>query len=187
MLCPNCNANTASSKFCPDCGAALVSQQTAPNHVNRKKIGGWLLFFCAIITLWFPLSAFSAFFKYEEQMRAYGFEDPIVSAVGDIAFGSLVIASISVVCGILIWRGSMRGKRIAIGFLIAYPFLAALFSAVALQEIEGVPGAGQTRVDIVMYVVGKVIFSSIWLVYFFRSKRVKKYYSNDLIDNTAAV
>ena len=94
---------------------ATSSQATAP-----VKVGGWLLFFCVVLTL-VPLSVFSqwaAFWKEGEP--TFASFPAIETSMILCFFVSVALRSYGFIVGIMIWAGNTRGREIAKRFLIVY-------------------------------------------------------------------
>lgn len=196
MKCQTCSSfSTGESKFCSNCGAPMPrsnepNQQATPaqeatainpaltTEKRRVKVGGWIVVFCIIITILFPLSSCTNFSEYSNAPLKHGIDrtSVVYHAVGLNAFGFLFIGIYAFVAGCRIWRGSPDGRRIAIVFLIVYPVAACVINFIAIEMLKGT-GSGVIGVELLRGIVGSIIFSLIWLSYFKWSKRVRETYS----------
>lgn len=184
MNCPECNAELPDkSKFCPQCGRSMhppaAEASSRSDRGVKVRVGGWLVLFCALLTVAFPLSGIAGMSAHADLSFRPGVDadSPVLNALGQIALGGLIAGVYAFIAGLRIWLGAPNGKRIAVTFLIAYPLIMLLFNFIAFDMIRNVQGAGQVRGELISSTLGPFLFAAIWLAYFMLSRRVRATYS----------
>lgn len=146
------------------------------DRVDDYGVRGWLKAFCVILVIVFPITALSAFSDAMDYHQSIGYaNDPVSGVKYIVAVGSGFMAFWSFISGIIIWRGSPDGKRVALFFLSIYPIIAALTAFAAAKAID-TDGYASLKINLAMYVLVKLAFSAIWISYFLRSRRIKGLY-----------
>jgi tetratricopeptide (TPR) repeat protein len=127
---------------------------TSAHAKGPKGIGGFLLFFCLILTvispvIWIVLEI--PVFKSRQFDQA-----DLIGAIHQL-YG--------ICTGIWIWSGRRSGKKAALAFLLVTVITAFVYAIVSASPVNG-PGS-----------YSPVIFSILWWRYFQKSERVKNTYT----------
>jgi zinc-ribbon domain len=182
MFCPHCGTQVAATnRYCRSCGGNLGLPSSrgvgsyavagdpqaipAAHDAEIRGVGGWLLFFCVILTVLGPIAFVS-------------------DISGEHFFLSVLrglITIFAVVVGINLWSVSER----ALGLLRAYFAVAAvygllllavtLFSAFARPEQNLLESIGRPSFRLL-----KLAFLAAWYAYFHSSRRVRSTYGSNL-------
>ncbi|MBZ5532172.1 MAG: hypothetical protein LAO20_12135 [Acidobacteriia bacterium] len=199
MFCGRCGQQIPdASELCPLCGqpasinlpppnpdqheaiapvtapvSALVEQR--PIDPKLKGVGGWLLFFCVVITILTPLGA----------VRELALDD-LFSTENLVV---VVVAVFGLVVGLIVWSA----QRLAIPLLRAYFIFMAIIAVLgvvgAVVEMQGVKAEPGSTVDgnsMVAFVASfrSLIFVLIWGTYFHKSERVRATFGRNLWGRT---
>ncbi len=82
-----------------------------------RGVGGWLLFFCFALVALGPPGTLENLHKMWEHLQSGVF--PVVRQIAILeTVGALLITVYGIVVGILIWRGSQRGRNLARQYLV---------------------------------------------------------------------
>jgi hypothetical protein len=133
----------------------------SPELAKLKGVGGWLMWFCIVLTILQPL-----FFAAE----AIGNRGPLVVLI------DVVLAAISIGTGIMVWRVEEN----------AFTFLKVFFGVMAamavLAIIGGVSGGADARAKGEGFGAGFriLVFVGVWYSYFNKSKRVLATFGKNL-------
>jgi len=157
------------------------------NEENLSGIGGWLLFFCIVITIFNPLR--TAYQLIEEYAAIEGLTADF-PFLNDLVYTetvfSVLLALISIFVGIKIW--SVNKTKITI--VSVRMWLAILFAAlIAIPLIlEFIIYAtfnqnGYLYTFSWLTILGNAIYAIIWWQYFKRSVRVKNTFSENAQSN----
>lgn len=174
--CSVCKAEVdAHAEICPQCGADLSETEHITNPSSVVKVGGWLLFFCIILTIITPIFSFSTIIyvlvkmplliKYAPDFALWEKID-LVMMVGIISF--------SIYAGISLWKKKSGAVDLAKKYLIAF-FIYSLVEAVIVLSY--------TKADVGMNLLRSFVFVGIWYTYLTKSKRVKDTYSLGTADS----
>ena len=189
MFCFKCGAEVAKdANFCQACGAAVfqpeapAAQATAPQKSAAKLVEpgvkGWLKFLCISLTILSPLWVLAAIGREWNETRPYFAQWPsLETAVVYETWASLALVSFGVFAGYRLW--SVHPKAVATAklyFWVQVPVLVAISAMVI--AVADLHSAGtnamvdQSAKDVLRSVVNSVV----WLLFLYRSKRVKATY-----------
>jgi hypothetical protein len=162
-----------------------MNEQTPPlpnqeaNPTPYKGVGGWLLFFCIVLTIIGPLvgifnlaSGFATCYPLLERFPAL-----ILLLLVDTIL-SLALIAFGIVTGIMLWRVLPNARKIAKIYL--WSSLGYAVIATILPFVVGLPQ--ETYKAMLPEVIGTLfkgmIFFGIWFSYLCTSKRVKATYES---------
>lgn len=168
-----------------------VFQSSAPSNVvpvPRAKsnalqgVGGWLLFFCIILTIISPLLTISQLASgWQEVKPVFNKFPSIKTAMIWESIGILALGVYGFIVGCIIWNGSLKGRVIAKGFLLVRLLGFIAIEILAFAILSDLPP--EIIIEAVRYyfyaVLREIVFFSIWWLYFQKSKRVKNTYVID--------
>jgi len=140
-------------------------------------VGGWLLFFCLVLTLFSPLATlFNLVGSFAAASPAFArFPGLLAISVIDTLL-SVGLMVFSIYAGIGLWRiqpGAVQTTKTFLKFFLGYLAFAAV-----LPFMAGLPAAANEAMvaAVVVSTVRGVIFFAIWNSYLNCSKRVKATY-----------
>lgn len=194
MYCTQCGKSTnENEKFCGNCGSKIVIEASAHDQMGQafeassriyeaapllRGVGGWLKFFCVLLTIIFPLYAIGGISNAIEVVGPDSIAPDFVQTVTLLGMiGALIEGVFAFFCGIAIWSGSKRGGQIAMVFLFAYPLIALLINSLSFALINNNPAAEFAKINLATDVFANILFSAVWLLYFKFSKRVRNTYN----------
>ena len=156
MNCPNCSlVNPPTAQRC-DCGYDFVTKTVKEPYFREQidsslhGVGGWLLLFCAGVTIITPLVLLAQIAGNPQN--------------GFVVIISLMLCAFSVYVGTSLWRIRPQALK-----LVKIYFIVTL--GLALLALVG-SIAGNQQKDLVRAIDG-LIAVAIWWSYFKKSKRVK--------------
>ena len=143
-----------------------------------KGVGGWLLFFCVLITIILPvgwgLASYANWIKISWLFKT-------ASALRDVFWFETVLYGAAAVYGAFagwwIWSGDPRGKRNAIEFLIGRFAVISFSNVGAVLMSSGIPWTA-----VLTTWLGNAALTVVWLLYFVKSKRVRNTYGTGAAD-----
>ena len=143
-----------------------------------RGVGGWLLFFCFALVALGPPGTLENLHKMWEHLQSGVF--PVVRQIAILeTVGALLITVYGIVVGILIWRGSQRGRNLARQYLVIRATVALVLAAVpTLWAYRGfgfhaAKTVGRTLISATFFEIGICL---IWWTYFTYSRRVRNTY-----------
>jgi hypothetical protein len=154
---------------------------TAGKHTGPKGVGGWLLFFCVQLTILGPLwslvqmgdawdMAEPSFDQYPALRTVAAWD--VASTVTFVVFGFIV--------GCIIASGNPQGRKAAKTYLLVNllgGMTATAISFIAGSHLMDLPSGGPDPVLAFMSTcIRPIIWTSIWWLYFAKSKRVRNTY-----------
>ena len=175
-------------------GAAHTTKQTDSINSKQEKtsgvaahprgIRGWLLFFCILYTIIFPIwFSRMAWFMWKQGLHGWFMDGSIkhIAIVEGAWIGLVTLIGIAV--GWTVWRGNPWGKQIAmsyllfrgIGFIGCHFLLRFLFYDIASEQTVATMNAAWLG-----QLIREGLLVVLWWMYFRRSKRVKNTYGNAL-------
>lgn len=192
MNCPICSADVDKGyRFCPRCGEHIVgalgledaskklaSSGSEAGELSKKAgVRGWLLVFCVLITIVFPISSCSGFSEVMSAPTKYGVDadSQAYKAISLSASVSGLVGFFGFLAGVAMWVGSPGGRLIALVFLVLYPISITVSNLSAIEMMKGTD-SGDVGLELLRGIIGAFIFSAIWIPYFIWSKRVKNTY-----------
>ncbi len=164
----------------------MSESETSPRK-ELKGVGGWLLFFCFGQVVFAPQSTIRAINSFWDQIGPHPF--PVVRQIAIIITCEFsAIAVYGFVVGILIWRGSKRGRTIARQYLVVRAVLAAV--TLLLLAAWANYGFGPAAADKMLAAAGPMTALELgvlllWLAYFTYSKRVWNTYCAESTEKEA--
>lgn len=157
--------------------------QAVPAPVEGPKgVGGWLVFFCVSLTILSPLVVLSQTASTWAQLAPVIDSYPALTrAILFESIGTGALAVYGIIVGIMIWSGSLKGRKMAKTFLLIrlVAFIAiegitvAMISDLPTQMLEGAISGAVTSVFQVL------IYTAVWWSYFKKSVRVKNTYGEE--------
>ena len=159
---------------------AIIPTMAVPAQAKGPTgIGGWLVFFCVILTILSPLLVLGQMANNWEQARPTFVVYPSIRAAcmwENLGMAALLIYGFIVGC--MIWTGNPRGREIAKKFLLIR-FLAFIgVEVIGLVMMGNLPS--EILVGGIAGVFGSVFqamfFFLVWWFYFKKSKRVRNTY-----------
>lgn len=165
----------------PPVPIASSSQSRSHSRQRKAHVGGWLLLFCIILTIVAPTLSIIRISLSFVNIPPHFWESTAIKngLIFELAAcTALVVYGLSV--GVIIWRGSPRGREIAQRFLIIRLVLMVAIelitgSILATGGLKAEVMAGITE-GIVKNAVQSIVFFVIWWSYFKTSKRVANTY-----------
>jgi hypothetical protein len=135
------------------------SGSTSPLSPKPKQIGGWLMFFCILLTVIIPLVVLAMAWSGDTGME-------FLFNIGWAAFGALI--------GFMIWSVQQRV------FLLLWIYfgMTALLIALAVFNLASAEERVPIRDSILVF--RSAIYSVAWFLYFKRSARVKETFGRNL-------
>lgn len=144
-----------------------------------KGVGGWLLFFCFALTILGPPRTIENLGRMWDNLKP-GSVFPVVRQLAMIeTVATLLITVYGIVVGILIWRGSARGRTLARQYLLiraASSVLLSLLTVMWAYNTFAIRTAKAVAVATVPESALEVGICLIWWTYFTYSKRVRNTY-----------
>jgi hypothetical protein len=155
---------------------------TAAQPKGPTGVGGWLTFFCVVLTILSPLFVLGSMADTWSQSEPAFVRFPTIKTVllWEI-FGSIVLLIYGFIVGCIIWSGNPRGRSIARQFLLIRLFGFIGVELIALLLMSGLPsrfvagGVGGAAGAIFQ----AVVFFVVWWLYFKKSQRVKNTYGDE--------
>jgi hypothetical protein len=194
MYCPSCGtSNAPDANFCTKCGKNIgiekastpttsTTAKSAPKITSKPSIEpgvkGWLLFLCVALTIVGPaVTLYSVSQNYSEMSQAFGKFPDLKFAVFVESSITVAISAFGVFAGYALWKikpnAVLMGKIYMVaygGFALASPFL--FFELANLpREIERL-----VEDELVKQTTRGLAGSIIWLMFLFKSERVKATY-----------
>ncbi len=130
-------------------------------EAEPRGVGGWLLILCILLTVWGPLelSVVAA-----SALRALPVRGP---SLGALLVLRVAVAAVGLAAGLALF--ARRGHALALART------ALVMSGVADVFVYLTPYFPNNRMpgDDVFYVIGAVLYSTVWLAYLARSTRVR--------------
>jgi hypothetical protein len=177
--------------FMPD--DELLRERMRKKTAPPAGVGGWLEFFCFALTVLGPLAGLGQMVLAYDQAKPAFARLPSLQPIvlfEDVGFSILLVYGL--VVGVAIWRGHLRGDRIAKRFLVVHLFGVIAIELVVLTLASGLPPKVITAVTegVVRVIFSEGVFFFIWWTYFKRSARVRNTYgliiANKPTEGTAA-
>lgn len=127
----------------------------------RAPLGGWLIVLCVLLLVWQPLNLGFAAASALEALPIRGLPLALVLCV------RVVAAAVGIAAGLALAAGRPGAVTLAKAALIA--------SAVSDMVVYGTPWFPNNRLPgtTPLYVAASLTYHAAWLVYLFRSKRVR--------------
>ena len=129
-----------------------------------RAVGGWLLVLCVWLLAWQPLSLALAASSALEALSLRGLP------VGLILLMRLAVAAVGVAAGIALFTSRPASVALARVSLALSAVVDTVVYTTSYFPSSLTPGEAP------IYAVGSLLFYVIWIVYLFRSKRVKYTY-----------
>jgi len=172
----------------------MIIRNTRHDHsaIARREIagprgvGGWLLLYCILITVIFPLrAALSVFQSYEQFWGEFGLFPRLAFVVyidAIVQFGLVVLA---LKAGISLWNIGQRARERNRVFQITY-LLVMVAEPIFFLAIANWPEQAPelVRISLIGSAVGAVLWFAIWWNYFERSRRVRNTYGEATLPPT---
>ncbi|MBI5582737.1 MAG: DUF2569 family protein [Deltaproteobacteria bacterium] len=141
------------------------------------KVGGWLKFFCVVLTVFSPLRCiFELVTSFQVLSRLWDqFPRLKTLVVGDGSM-SIGLMAFSIYTGVALWQIRPRAVVVAKYFLLSY--LGYAFVAGLMPFGVGFPDhfQGQLIQEVLLREAQVLVFFTVWFLYLSRSKRVKNTY-----------
>lgn len=163
----------------------VIKEQSFGSNEPRG-VGGWLLFFCVVLTIIGPLfwliNTSLEWENFSPRLRQLFPSFIDLCYVETFVLGLILLYGI--VTGFRIWSGNVNGKVIARQYLKIrfFGFLVTVTALILIGVMLGLPSQliGFVAEGIPKIVVSEGGFFFIWWFYFKKSKRVKNTYGEDL-------
>jgi hypothetical protein len=140
-------------------------------------VGGWLLFFCLVLSVLSPLATLVAFLKTYKETSLFFPRFPRLMVIIDIdVLLSLCLMTFSIYAGVWLWR--VRPGAVSMAKRYLFCFLGYQAIASVLPFFAGLPPEANAAM---LSGVGKdffkgVVFFAVWYAYLSSSKRVRETY-----------
>jgi hypothetical protein len=135
-----------------------------------SSVGGWLLFFCVVLTLVLPISI------VYQMITVLQSAPDVASFIYALVY--LAVAVFSFASGLLLWRARPNAVTTAKLFLLAQvAFALALYIKSLLASGANSPDSAQSLAMGIL--IRPVLFAIVWYSYLTKSKRVQATYSRD--------
>ena len=164
---------------CPSVNETQPCVASPPVATGPKGVGGWLVFFCVVLTILAPLHFIGQFsITWEEAQPAFAQFPNIQTAIIWENAGSIALLIYGFFVGCMIWRGNPDGRKIAKKFLLVqlFGFIGIEFIAIVImgdlpfQVVASVFGAA------IGAILANLFWFLIWWFYFKKSIRVRNTY-----------
>jgi uncharacterized protein DUF2569 len=143
------------------------------NQESPRGVGGWLLFFCFVLTIFTPvrlLMGMGAAGKLSDQTKSLypNFSNAVL--IG--ALVCLVLVVMSIRAGVLLWREKKEAVAVAQRFLVWLVVYST--ASIGLAYVGNLPAAAQVVIRNAYFAaaVQTLVFALVWHQYLSRSKRV---------------
>jgi len=147
------------------------------------KIRGFLLFICVYQTILVPFFSINILYRNYPQLFNFSGYDNLVIFIILFSFTvSLIMSLFSFVSGILLWSKNNRAVLIAKIYYISSLFFSLIDTFINFLTYLG--GREITIQMIIFYTIMKYIIPTLFLIFFFQSKRVKSTFSKSTSPNT---
>jgi len=147
-----------------------------------KGVGGWLVFFCAGLTILGPLVYLGQVtMNLEEAEPAFAQFPSLRNAVYFESLGLALILLYGFVVGCMIWGGNPDGKKLAKQYLLIRLFGFIVIEFIMLLLVTSLPPLMVSAMfqGIVGAVFREGIVFLIWWLYFKKSKRIRNTYGEN--------
>ncbi len=143
-----------------------------------KAVRGWLLVFCVLLTLWFPIRTGLNWrnswpFLQTEVGNTY---PEIRHAYAYNTAASTIIDCYGLVIGVLLWSGKLRKRAPVQMYLKVYVFISVLATSMAFQELARSHFRPDAHAVAFGYAMSNYLFTAVWFaiwqMYWRRSKRI---------------
>ena len=141
----------------------LVNRSAAPRAAN--DIGGWLLVFCLLLLVWQPLSLGLVASSVLGSLAVRGLPASLVLMT------RLLVAALGIAAGI-----ALLGRRAGAVTLAKVSLAASAATDVFVYTTPFFPN-NRPPGDTVIFVGASLAYHGAWMIYLFRSKRVKETFS----------
>ena len=162
---------------------AILPKMSVPAQPKGPTgIGGWLVFFCIILTIISPLIVLGQMASTWEKARpAFVVYPSLRDACMWENLGITALLIYGFVVGCLIWNGNPRGREIAKKFLLIRLFAFIGVEVIALVMMGNLPSEilGGGISGVFGSVFQALVFFLIWWFYFKKSKRVRNTYGEE--------
>jgi hypothetical protein len=146
-----------------------------------KGVGGWLLWFCVLLTIIGPLLSLSEIVSNWGKSAAVFSQFPsFKTAVFSENIGIFLIFLYGFIVGREIWSGNPNGKELAVQYLKIRLFGTMGLKAIMLFMLHNLPS--HILGAVLVHIVGSFLYEGalflIWWLYFKKSKRVRNTYGS---------
>jgi biopolymer transport protein ExbD len=190
MECPKCKLISPPNVNQCDCGYNFITEDQSNNsqisfltqgqnmaRTRSKKVGGWLLFFCLTLTIFYPLFAFWGIILPSIRILESLQNDPelYIPILAD-AISVVALAVLSVCSGIRLWcirPFSIAAAKTCLICILAYHVILVISAYMGEKESYA---AFHTQ-SVFFLAINGFAYPLIWYVYLLISKRVKETYS----------
>lgn len=148
---------------------------------NGVAVGGILLFFCIILTIFSPLIAISTLVTYIENLQNLSQLPDLyrVVIIDSMLYSMLVVYSIYAGTGL--WSKRNDAVKTAKKFLVCNVFYSLLKSFYPYLADLPMETTALINSDTNQDLIRGFFFFLIWITYLIKSERVKKTYSNEFV------
>ena len=148
---------------------------------ESRGVGGWLLLFVFCQVLFGPLGAGVGIMQMWDRIGPHPF--PVIRQMATIIVIIILLVTVyGIIVGVVIWKGSKRGRTGARQYLMVRLAVAAvIFASLTAWGYNsfGLSGAKRMALAIASPSAVEVVSSLLWLAYFTFSKRVGNTYCDD--------
>jgi len=130
-----------------------------------NKVGGWLLVFCLLLLVWQPLSLGLVASSVLGSLAVRGLPAVLVLIT------RLLVAALGIAAGI-----ALLGRRAGAVTLAKVSLAASAATDVFVYTTPFFPN-NRPPGDTVLFVAASLAYHGAWMIYLFRSKRVKEIFS----------
>ena len=130
-----------------------------------NKVGGWLLVFCLLLLVWQPLSLGLVASSVLGSLAVRGLPAVLVLIT------RLLVAALGIAAGI-----ALLGRRAGAVTLAKVSLAASAATDVFVYTTPFFPN-NRPLGDTVLFVAASLAYHGAWMIYLFRSKRVKEIFS----------
>ena len=162
---------------------AETQQATAPPPpvaaTGPKGVGGWLVFFCVVLTILGPLHFLAQISIAWKQFPPVFAQFPnLKTAIMWEQAGLIALLIYGFIVGCMIWNGNPRGREIAKKFLLIrlFGFIGIEFITVVIMRELPSQVVASVIDGVAVAVFVNLISFLIWWLYFKKSKRVRNTY-----------
>jgi len=144
-----------------------------------QGVGGWLLFFCVLLTIVSPLiSGLQLKVSWEMAQPTLRLYPDLKDVIVFENYGTVFVLGYGMIVGLVIWTGNPSGREIAKTYLLIrfVGFIGIEFYAFNLLDGVGQNISNAVFKGMIMAGGRELVFLSIWWAYFAKSRRVANTY-----------
>ncbi|MBN8765446.1 MAG: DUF2569 family protein [Thiobacillus sp.] len=195
MYCPSCGTKTQdNAKYCHVCGNGTVVleeasaatetvasiKEMAAEKSEFKGVGGWLYYLIGMLVFAIPaLSANAILGDFQDAANLMAEIPGFYTAASVDAAMRIILSIASIYCGFMLWKIRPYAIMSTKIFFAAY-ILYVVFGVLVVTALSNLPPEIEHALELgtAKEMTSGVMFPILWMVYLFRSVRVKNTYKS---------